>query len=248
MLVACGCATPQQSPIEAVAAALGGAERIRGLEGFAFHGTGAVSDASQAPAGSGPAWMIVEYVRTVDLVNVRSQVRQVRVAEGGATGERVQRLTENVDGDVAWNITPDGRAARAPAAAAGDRRIDRLHHPITIVREALDPMATISNVRIEGAGDLMDVMDVTTRLGEVVTLVIDRTTHLPARVISVTTDVGTGEGRRMTTFSGYNDVGDFKMPYRLVTTTANGIRLDLEVSDYFVQRAIAGLTAPESVK
>ena len=244
-LVSCGRATPEQSPIEAAATALGGAEGIRALEGFAFHGTGAVSDAAGAPDAAGPVWTIAEYVRTVDLVNVRSQVRQVRVAEGPATGERVRRLTEGVDGDIAWDITPDGRPARASAAAARVRRVDRLHHPITIVREALEPMARVSNVRTEGAEELMDV---TTRLGELVTLAIDRTTHLPARVISVTADSSAGDGRRVTTFADYNDVGDLKMPYRLLTTTANGVRLDLQVSDYFVERAIAGLAAPESVK
>ena len=244
-VVACGRATPEQSPIEAAAAALGGAERIRALEGFAFHGTGAVSDATGAPDAAGPSWKIVEHVRIVDLEHVRSQMRQVRVAQGSVTGERVQRLTESVDGDVAWDITLDGRAARASAAAARVRRIDRLHHAITIVREALEPMARVSNVRTEGTEELMDV---TTRLGELVTLAIDRATHLPARVISVTTDLSASEGRRVTTFADYNDVGDFKMPYRLVTTTANGVRLELEVSDYFVERAIAGLAAPESVK
>ena len=244
-LVACGRAAPEKSPIEAAAAALGGAERIRALEGFAFHGAGAVSDAAGAPDAAGPSWTIVEYVRIVDLEHVRSQVRQVRVAQGSVTGERVQRLTESVDGNVAWDITLDGKAARATAAAARVRRIDRLHHPITLVREALEPMVRVSNVRTEGNDDLMDV---TTRLGETVTLAIDKTTHLPARVISVTTDLSAGEGRRVTTFANYTDVGDFKMPYRLVTTTANGVRLDLQVSDYFVERAIAGLAAPESVK
>ena len=71
-----------------------------------------------------------------------------------------------------------GRARRRPAIGA----IEVLHHPITIVRAALDPAAKVTNLRQQGNDR---VVDVTTAKGDTLTLAVDGTTRLPSRVTSM---------------------------------------------------------------
>ena len=245
---ACARMSPERSALEEAAAALGGAERITMLNGFALHGTGSAPNAGQnrMPDDELPVWNLTEYVRSVDLANFRGQVRQVRQAQFLFAGELVQRQTQSVDGDVAWNVAPDGKTmTRAGTLAARDRRIDMLHHPITIVHEALDPGATISNVRTEGTEQLIDL---TTPLGDEVTLAIDQTTHLPTRVISMADNANMGDVAIVTTFADYQDVDGFKMPRRLTTRMDKYLQLDLRVADYFLEADTAGLAAPAAVR
>ncbi len=248
LTIACARTTPEKSALEEAAAALGGAERIKMLNGFALHGTGSAPNAGQnrMPDDELPVWKLNEYVRSVDLANFRSQVRQVRQAQFLFAGELVQQQTQHVDGDVAWNVAPDGKTmTRVGNSVARDRRIDMLHHPITIVHEALDPGATISNVRTEGAEQLVDV---TTPLGDEVTLAIDASTHLPTRVISMADNANMGDVAIVTTFADYEAVGDFKMPRRLTTKMDKYLQLDLQVADYFLDADTAGLAAPAAVR
>ena len=80
LLSACARTTPERSALDEAAAALGGVERIKALNGFVLHGTGSAPNAGQnrMPDDELPVWKLNEYVRSVDLANVRSQVRQVR--------------------------------------------------------------------------------------------------------------------------------------------------------------------------
>jgi hypothetical protein len=245
---ACTRTSPEHSALDEAAAALGGVERIKALHSFALHGTGSAPNAGQnrMPDDELPVWKLKEYVRSVDLANVRSQVRQVRQAQFLFAGELVQQQTQGVDGDVAYNVAPDGRMTRAGAAAAKDRRIEMLHHPITVVHEALDPRAEVSKtVRTEGNEQLVDIK---TPLGDAVTLAIDKTTHLPTRVISMADNANMGDVAIVTTFADYQKVGDFTMPRRLTTKMDKYLSLDLQVADYFLDADTAGLAAPEAVK
>ena len=103
-------------------------------------------------------------------------MRQLREAQFQFAGATVQRLTQGLDGDVAYNAAPDGTMTRAGEAAARDRRVELLHHPITIVRAALDPGARLANPRAEGNDQLVDI---TTAAGDAVTLAVD-SVHAPA--------------------------------------------------------------------
>ena len=89
---------------------------------------------------------------------------------------------------------------RAGAAAARDRRIELLHHPITIVRAALDPAARVSNLRTDGGDQLVDV---TTATGDTLTLAVDGTTQSAARVTSMADNANMGDVAIVTSFSDY---------------------------------------------
>ena len=90
--------------------------------------------------------------RTIDLEHWRTRVQQrlkmdfVFASTVGQLG--LNRTNETLDGDVAYNIgggflaapqTGPPQPQPAGAAAARQRRVELLAHPITIVRAALDP-------------------------------------------------------------------------------------------------------------
>ena len=174
----CASRSPEQTIVDDAAAALGGAERIQSLTALELTGSGSAPNAGQnrMPDDELPVWKVTEHTRTIDLANGRTRVRQFREAQFQFAGATVQRLTQGLDGDVAYNAAPDGTMTRAGDAAARDRRIELLHHPITLVRAALDPAAKLANPRTEGNDQLVDI---TTAKGDAVTA-RRRSVHAPA--------------------------------------------------------------------
>jgi hypothetical protein len=247
LVVACARTSPERKVIDDAAAALGGADRLASLEALTIEGSGTAPNAGQnrMPDDELPVWRVNEHVRTIDLANGRTRVRQVREARFLFAGDTVQRQVQGVDGDIAYNVAPAGATTRAGDAAARDRRIELLHHPITIVRAALDPTATLANARSEGNEQLVDV---TTAHGDVVTLAVDPSTHLPARVISMTDNANMGDVAIVTTFSDYEDVEGVKLPRRLTTKMDKYLQFDLQVSRNILNGDVSDLAVPAAVK
>src|SRR5690606_9388842 len=206
----------ERQAVEDAAEALGGADRIRALQALTIEGSGSAPNAGQnrMPDDELPVWRVNEHTQQIDLANGRMLVRQVREAQFLFAGELVQRQAQGVDGDVAYNVAPDGTARRAGDAAAEQRRIEMLHHPITIVRAALDPGATIANLRTDGNDQLADVP---TADGKRLPLAIDASTHLPSRVISMADNANLGDVAIVTTFADYENVDGIQLPRRLTT-------------------------------
>ena len=78
------------------------------------------------------AWQIRDYKRMCDLANGRGRFEAVRVAQypyyQGIGGERV---VQGLDGDIAFNVAPNGNATRAFGGQVNARRIEYLRHPLT---------------------------------------------------------------------------------------------------------------------
>ena len=243
----CAAASPERKIVDDAAAALGGAARIQGLEAIQIDGSGSAPNAGQnrMPDDELPVWKVAEHTRVIDLVNGRTRVRQLREAQFQFAGATVQRISQGVDGDVAYNAAPDGTVARAGEAAARDRRVEMLHHPVTVIRAALDPGARIANPRTEGNDQLVDI---TTSRGDAVTLAVDQATHLPSRVITMGDNANMGDVAIVTTFSDYEDVSGVRLPRRLTTTMDKYLQFDLQVSKNTVDGEVADLAAPAGVK
>jgi hypothetical protein len=247
--VASGCTSqpPERKTLDDAVTALGGAERIQSLKAIEITGSGDAPNAGQnrMPDDELPVWKVSEHTRAIDLTNNRTRVRQFREAQFLFAGATTQRLTQGLDGDVAYNASPDGKMTRAGEAAARDRRIELLHHPITIIRAALDPAATLANPRTVSN---MQLVDVTTAAGDMVTLGIDQTTHLPAQVTSMTDNANMGDVAIVTSFSDYEEVDGVKLPRRLTTMMDNYLQFDLQVSKNTVNGGVADLAAPADVR
>jgi Metallo-beta-lactamase superfamily len=244
---ACAATPPERKLIDDAAAALGGAGRIRALKTLTIAGTGNAPNAGQnrMPTDALPNWKVTEYSRDIDLTNGRTRVRQRREAEFLFAGATTQQLTQGLDGDVAYNATPDGTITRAGDAVARDRRLELLQHPVTIMRAALDPAAKLGNVRVEGNNDLVDL---TTAKGDVVTVSLDRATHRPSRVSYMADNANMGDVAIVTTFADYQDATGVMMPRRITTLMDKYPQFDLQVTMNTVDGDVGNLAVPDSVR
>jgi hypothetical protein len=244
---ACAQVPPEMQVVNDAAAALGGKDRVQAVKTLIIEGEGPAPNAGQnrMPDDELPVWKVTEFKRSIDLVNGRTRVQQLRTAQFLFAGATIQRQNQALDGDVAYNVGQEGNATRAGEAAARERRIELLHHPITIVRAALDPAAKVTNLRQQG---IDRVVDVTTAKGDTLTLVVDGTTRLPSRVTSMADNPNMGDVAIVTSFSGYEDVSGLKLPKRLTTTMDKYGQFDLQVSKNTVDGDVGDLAAPDAVK
>src|SRR5688572_24035507 len=139
-----GCArpTPEQQIIEDAAAALGGRDRILAARTLVLEGDGSNGNLGQdmTPEATAQSFTVTGYKRSVDLAGRRARTEQTRTPTFVFfQGQAPQRQVLGIDGEVAYNVAPNGNVTRASNAVAADRRIEFHHHPLTIVRAALDP-------------------------------------------------------------------------------------------------------------
>jgi hypothetical protein len=244
---ACTQVPPEKRVIDDAAAALGGKDRIQAARTLVIDGDGTSPNVGQntMPDGALPVWKVTHYKRAIDLASGRTRVQQLRTAQFLFAGATVQRQDQGLDGDVAFNVAQGGQATRAGEAAVRERRIELLHHPITIVRAALDPAARVTNFRLSGGNELVDV---TTAKGDQLTLAVDATTKLPSRVTSASDNPNMGDVAITTAFAEYEDVNGLKLPRHLTTNMDLYPQFDLHVSNNAVDGDTGDLAAPDAVK
>jgi hypothetical protein len=247
ILGACRRAPLERSVIEDAAKALGGRDRIEAIRSLTIEGAGTDTNLGQnvTPEGELPVWKVSHYKLTVDPGGGRMRVQESRVAQFLYALATVQRQDQGLDGDFAYNITPDGAATRVSDAVARDRRVALLHHPVTVVRAALDKAAKLTNLRQQGNQQRVYI---TTAKGDEVSLIVDGRTHLPAAVISMADHPNLGDVAVETAFSAYQEVSGLKLPMRLTTRVDRYPQFDLQVSAYTLDANGQELDAPDAVK
>jgi hypothetical protein len=244
---ACSQVPPEAKFVQDVAAALGGQDRIKAIKTLAIEGEAVAPNLGQnrMPDSELPVWKVTEFRRIIDLANGRMRSQQLRTAQFLFAGALVQRQQQGLDGNVAYNIGADGNATRAGDQAMRERRMEMFHHPVTIVRAALEPSAKVANLRQEGNDQ---VIDVTTAQGDAYVMTVDSTTKLPSRVESMSYQPNMGDVAVVTSFAGYEEVGGVKLPKRLTTNMDKYLQFDLEVSRNSVDADAGDLAASEAVK
>jgi glyoxylase-like metal-dependent hydrolase (beta-lactamase superfamily II) len=246
----------QSDPVARAAEALGGRGRLLSVrtltvEGYgqlpAQNGGGNLTTSPDAPM----KWTDVnDYVQVIDLANNRMRVRQTQAADFvAATLQRMRGTvsTQAIDGDVAFNIDGQGRATRASAAAARDRRMEMHAHPIVAVRAALDPKSKVSNRRSSGGRQLVDV---TIPQGDTFTLAVDDRSGLPAWVSWVGPDANLGDVTYRAHFTGYEPVSGLRLPTGINTTMdfRGIVQWKLHIDRHAVDAQIPDLAAPDAVR
>jgi hypothetical protein len=248
LLCSCGHGRPaERKVVDDAARALGGRDRILAVKTLTIEGEGTDTNLGQnaTPEGELPVWKVTEYKQTIDPGAGRMRIQQVRSAHFPFALATVQRQDQGLDGDVAYNVSEDGTATRASEAAARDRWVALLHHPLTITRAALDPGTKVSNLRRHGNQQLVDI---TTAKGEVLSLAIDAGSGLPARVISLSDNSNLGDVAVETTFSDYEDVNGLKLPKHLTMQVDKYPQFDLRVTRNAIDGDTSGLAAPDAAK
>lgn len=257
--------SPERQLVMRAADALGGRDRVMALKtlqivGYGelayFNGGGNITGDPDAPQ----KWQaVLDYTRTIDLEHGRTRVQQrlkmdfVFASTVGQLG--LNRTNETLDGDIAYNIgggflaAPGGTPQPQPAgaAAARQRRMEMLAHPITIVRAALDPVTKLSNLRRQGN---LQLVDVTVRQGDVLTLAVNTTSGLPAWVRYVGPNANLGDVTYRAAFTGYVPEKGIQLPMGIATTIdwRNVVQSKLYIDRNIVDGPIEDLTAPASVR
>lgn len=241
---ACAQSSPEQQIVDDAAAALGGRDRIAAVKTIVIEGEGINGNLGQdvTPEATSQAFNLTGYRRAIDVPAGRQRIEQTRTPNFPYfQGQQPQKQVQGIDGNVGYNVAPDGTATRIADAAANDRRANIYHHPLTIVRAALDPAAKASNPRTEGNQSLVDI---TVPSGQTLTLAIDGSTRLPARVVSRTSNTNLGDVVIETSFADYQDVNGLMLPARLTTKTDDYTTVDIRVATQTLDGDTGDLAAP----
>ena len=240
----------EQQIISDAASAMGGRERILAVKTLVVQGGGHDLNVGQSLRYDelglqSDAWQIRDYKRTYDLANTRARFEVVRAAQypyyQGIGGERV---VQGLDGDVAFNVARTGNATRVFGGQATARRVEYLRHPLTLVRAALDPSATLANGRTQGGDRLVDIM-----LGGVtLTLGINSTTKLPSRIIQMTDSPTMGDTAVQALFGEYATVSGLQLPTRITTRTDRWLSADVRILSQSIDSDAGNLAAPAAVR
>src|SRR6187401_1899355 len=261
-----GQGTSELQLVTRAADALGGRDRVMAVKtlqiiGYGelayFNGGGNIAGDPAAPQ----KWQkVLEYTRTIDLEHSRTRVQQrlkmdfVFASTAGQLG--LNRTNETLDGDIAYNIgggflaaPQSGTPQPQPAgpAAARQRRVELLAHPLTIVRAALDATSKVSNLRKQGD---LELVDITVRQGDLLTLAVNGTTNLPAWVSYVGPNANLGDVTYRTAFAGYVPEKGVQLPTGFTTTIdfRNVVQSKLYVDRNIVDAPIDDLSAPASLR
>jgi glyoxylase-like metal-dependent hydrolase (beta-lactamase superfamily II) len=243
---ACARPSPEQQTINDAATAIGGRDRILALKTLVLEGGGTNGNLGQdvTPEAISETFQVTGYKRAIDVAAKRSRTEQTRTPNFAYfQGPGPIRQITGVDGDIGYNIGADGTATRVPQTTAADRRMQIYHHPITILRAALDQSAKLANPHTLGHER---VVDVSTADGLKFTLAIDDGTKLPTRVVSMTDNTNLGDLAIETSFADYQDVGGLKLPARLATKTDKYTTADIRVTKQAVDADPGDLSAPQA--
>ena len=248
LCAACAQRAPEQQIVDDAAAALGGRDRILAVKTLVIEGDGKNGNLGQdlTPEATTEAFVLSGYKRAIDVAGRRVRLEQTRTPNFAYfQGMAPQKQVQGLDGDVAYNVAPNGTATRAANTVAKDRKAELYHHPLTIVRAALDPAAKLANPRTAGNER---VVDVTTADGAQLTLAIDGTTKLPSRVVSMSDNTNLGDVAIETSFADYQDAGGLELPSRLTTKTDNYTTAEIHVARQTVDADTGDLAAPAAAK
>jgi glyoxylase-like metal-dependent hydrolase (beta-lactamase superfamily II) len=246
LAIGAGCATrsPEQQIVEDAAEALGGRDRILAIRTLTIEGEGTNGNLGQdmTPEASSQTFTITAYRRLIDVAGERFRVEQTRTPNFDYfQGPAPQRQVFGLDGEVAYTIAANGNATRAAAPVARDRRAELLHHPLTIVRAALAPGATLGNAR---TFDGEHVVSITTADRRPFTLATAVDTNLPSRVTSMAYNANMGDVAIETRFAEFQDVQGVKLPTVLTVKTDQHTTATLRVTRQGVDADLGDVTAP----
>lgn len=212
-----GCsANPQKEVARKAAKAMAGSpETLTAVVSLTMEGTGSLEES------------LVVFTRSISFRRERMREDVIR------TG--LPALVTAVDGNVAYRLDRDGRPVWESEAEAADRRARIYHHPIGFLLAAFSGNTHLSENRAEGAEEAVDL----TAGGDTYSLYVDSQTHLPTRVVSQRSG-----GVRETSFSRYQTVHGYTLPYHIVEKSDGQVVAEWSVERQFAGWDIPGLAAP----
>jgi hypothetical protein len=242
--------TAERLVVDDAAQALGGRDQVLAPKSLLVEGAGHDMNVGQSLRYDelglqSDVYQIRGYRRAYDLANGRARFEATRQGQYPFyQGNPAVRQVQGLDGAIAYNVAPNGTAARVFAQSQIDaRRVEFLRHPLTIVHAALQPGATLANGRTQNNERLVDV----TTGGVTVTPAIDSTTKLPTRVIQMTDSATLGDTLVSTEFRDYKGVSGLQLPTRITGKLDRFVNLDVRIQRQSLTADLGDLAAPPAV-
>src|SRR5687767_8660143 len=225
LLVPASLAVAQQRPavFDDAVRAMGGEAAVRAATSLTIEATGRNYNFGQgmSPSAPLPRFDVSELRRTTDLTAVRHRHEVTRTAGFTTAVTTPQRIVFGLDGDIAYGVPPNGNATRNVATVVPGRRQEHYHHPLVLVRAALEPGVEI---RAGAAQAGHHVLRIKLSPADSFQLWLDRRTHLPSRIRSIRYDVNLGDIVFETRFENWAPSGSLQLPTRQVST-AGGVAI-----------------------
>ena len=233
---------PEQQFIEDAMRAIGGRAKIEAVKSIAIEGTGVNYNLGQdmKPEAATQQFEITGYKREIDLEQSRQRVEQTRTPKFAYfQGPQPQVQIQVLDGDIAFNVAPNGTASRLAGLAERDRRIDYFHHPVTALKAATAPTTTIANVRSVGSVRKADFVFRDRQW----TMTIDPS-GLPLSISSKAYNANLGDVEITTTFADYRDSNGLQLPAKITGKVDDFTTYEIQASKQSVDAAPGNLSAP----
>jgi glyoxylase-like metal-dependent hydrolase (beta-lactamase superfamily II) len=257
-------APSERAALTAAAQALGGLDRVRSIRNITLEGFGQYAyqfggaNITADPNAPQKYQAANDLKRVYDLEHGRFQELERRnfLFPFAATfGHDWAQVNLILDGDIAYNKTPDGKVVRAlrvdPGVLQHDgvhmRRMWMLNNPIALVRTALDPATKLSAARRENG---VTVIDLTLKEGDKLSMGIAASTNLPAWVRWKHPHMDLGQVTYTTYFTGYVPFAGVLLPLAYDTRIdwRNVDYFKLYVDNYTIDGPIADLSAPQAMR
>jgi glyoxylase-like metal-dependent hydrolase (beta-lactamase superfamily II) len=229
---ACERLTPEQQLVHEAAEAIGGLQRVVNTPAIVIAGNGRQFNLGQdrRPGLAEQTFTVSAFERDLDLEAPRMRTTLARTPDFAYfQGPQAQTLVHGIDGDVAYNVNAAGAATRLSATIAAERRTERLHHPLVLLRQALEQNASLLPAPLPDdrarAGERAIVMQ--TNSGAV-TFVLDADKR-PIRIESPGTHPNLGDVLLTTRFGDYAEADGLRLPTRITTLVD-----DFTTADYTV--------------
>lgn len=246
-LVIGGCTPkpPEQQFIDDAMRAVGGRSRIEAIKSIVIEGTGVNYNLGQdmRPEAATQQFAVTGYKREIDVEQGAQRVEQTRTPKFAYfQGPQPQTQVQVLDGDIAFNVAPNGAATRLAGLAEKDRRVDYFHHPVTALKAATAPITAIANVR--NVGNVRQA-DFTFRDRQW-TMTIDAA-GLPLSISSKAYQPNLGDVVVTTTFADYQDTNGLKLPARIVGKVDDFTIYDIQAATQSVDASLGNMSAPAAV-
>jgi glyoxylase-like metal-dependent hydrolase (beta-lactamase superfamily II) len=232
--------------LDDVARAMGGRDRVLAIRTLSLEGRGENYNFGQnlSPEADLPVFEVTEYRRLFDFPQRRWRQEQVRVARFTTPNTMPQRQRIALDGDVAFNILPDGNTQRAGAVAVAERTNELLYQPIGLLQQALAGGAQVTPITTP-QGRLFRI---NTGNNEV-DLFVDPTTSLPLMTLKYVNHPMLGDVLIETEYDAWTDVDGVKLPMHIVQRIDGRWPLsDIRLTAARIDADVGDLAAPADVR
>lgn len=242
---------------------LGGVERIRNLQtlklyGYAQYaymwGGGNITASPEAPQKLIAA---NDLQRVWDFEQDGFQMKERRnmlFPFAAKFGHAYFPLNQILDGTIAYNRLPDGKAIRVgefsqdPITVDGRRirKLWSLTNPVPMLNAILNNKVQVSNLRTENE---LDLIDVTVDENVSLILALSHDTKVPQYIQWYTAQTNLGEITFTTSFTGYMPFDGIELPMGFNTKIdfRETVYLKMYVDGYKIDEKVEGLKAPSEV-